>query len=211
MKIIHRTFSVFCFILILFSCKNDPNDNYDKGSSEKEPIKKTINKEIKTIKQIPNSSVQNTSEENNVLINLMYTPELKTFVRVMVTAEMTNLLINNEEVYTVFAPTNKAFDNIADKKMKFLLNPKNKEVLKDVLNTHIIEGNMDFSSLVEAIKNNGGTYKLNTLSGATLTASMNANNIIIKDKNGVKSTIGKSDIIGTNGVIHIIDMVFVLD
>ena len=86
-------------------------------------------------------------------------------------------------------------------------NYREKENLKSVLNSHIINGNMDSASLVQEIKKNKGKLSLTTLSGAVLTFSKNDSDIIVSDANGTKARIGKSDIKGSNGIVHLLDAV----
>ncbi len=79
--------------------------------------------------------------------------------------------------------------------------------MTNVLSTHIIEGNIDTVILVQEIKKSNGKYILNALSGVKLTATKEGSTIYITDENGTKAAIGKSDIIGSNGVVHLLDAV----
>ena len=80
-----------------------------------------------------------------------------------------------------------------------------------MLNTLIIDGNLDTVTLVQEIKNGKGKYTINTLSGAKLTATKEGSTIYITDEKGVKAAMGKSDINGSNGVVHILDAVLGLN
>ena len=195
MKNIYHTLWIFCLAAVLFACKNDIKDS--KSMNDKEIIKTET-------KPLPNEDKR---ELKSVFSKLMITQELKTYVRFIISADLVEVLSNQKGPFTVFAPTIDAFNNIPKEKMNLLLDYNKRVFLIDLIKTHIVEGNLDFATLVQSISKNGGIYNLKTLSGVTLTASMIGNEIIIKDNNGVKAIIGKSDINGSNGVIHVLDTV----
>ena len=99
------------------------------------------------------------------------------------------------------------FENIPKEKLKVLLDYKNKTSLKTLINSHIINGNLDSSTLKNNIDNNNGAYTFKAISGASLTASLNGDKIIIKDENGVAAQLEVSDVISSNGVFHLMSSV----
>jgi uncharacterized surface protein with fasciclin (FAS1) repeats len=108
--------------------------------------------------------------------------------------------------FTVFAPTNDAFENLPEGTVETLLKPANKNKLVAVLTYHVIPGKYDFKSLAKEIKKGGGKAVLNTVQGASLTFMMNGdNNIMVMDANGNKVNITVSDVYQSNGVINVID------
>lgn len=110
--------------------------------------------------------------------------------------------------FTVFAPTNDAFEDLPAGTVDTLLKPENKSKLVKVLTYHVVPGAMDYKSMKKAIEKGNGMAQLKTVSGGTLTAMMNGDvNIMLKDENGNTSTISTYDVYQSNGVIHVINSV----
>lgn len=110
--------------------------------------------------------------------------------------------------FTVFAPTNDAFENLPEGTVETLLMPENKDTLTKVLTYHVVPGSLDFRAISKKIAEGGGQAELKTASGDTLTAWMNGpNNVVLKDENGNTANITTYDVIQSNGVIHVIDTV----
>jgi uncharacterized surface protein with fasciclin (FAS1) repeats len=110
--------------------------------------------------------------------------------------------------FTVFAPTNDAFENLPAGTIDTLLKPENKMTLVKILSYHVIAGAYDYDAIQKAIKAGNGMAELKTVSGGKLTAMMNgSHNIILKDEKGHTSTISTYDVYQSNGVIHVINSV----
>ena len=110
--------------------------------------------------------------------------------------------------FTVFAPTNDAFENLPEGTVETLLKPENKATLTKVLTYHVVAGRLSSEALRKMIKANGGTAELKTVSGGKLWATLNgASNIVIKDEVGSWAHISTYDVNQSNGVIHVIDRV----
>ncbi len=110
--------------------------------------------------------------------------------------------------FTVFAPTNDAFENLPAGTVETLLKKENKGQLTTVLTYHVIAGKYTASSLMEAIKKGKGKAQLETVSGGTLSFKMNgAKNIQVIDENGNAANISIYDVIQSNGVIQVVDAV----
>ncbi len=109
--------------------------------------------------------------------------------------------------FTVFAPTNDAFENLADGTVETLLKPENKEQLTKVLTYHVVAGKLDYAALAKAIQAGNGKASLKTVQGGTLTAMMNGRNIALSDAAGNVANVTITDVNQSNGVIHVIDKV----
>lgn len=109
--------------------------------------------------------------------------------------------------FTVFAPTNEAFEKLPAGTVENLLKPENKSTLTKVLTYHVVAGKMDAKDLSMAIKAGKGKATLKTVSGGTLIATMKGKNIMLKDENGGMSTVTIADVYQKNGVIHVINSV----
>ncbi len=110
--------------------------------------------------------------------------------------------------FTVFAPTNNAFTALPEGTVTTLLKPENKTTLTKVLTYHVVPGRLDAASLMRLIKSGHGTARIKTVSGGTLSATMNGSrNITVKDESGNVANISTYDVYQSNGVIHVIDRV----
>src|SRR5678816_3282512 len=104
--------------------------------------------------------------------------------------------------FTVFAPTNKAFDMLPKGTVDELLKPENKAKLTKILTYHVVAGNWDSKALADKIKAGNGEAELATVAGGKLWASMKGNKIMLKDENGGWATITIKNVYQSNGVIH---------
>jgi uncharacterized surface protein with fasciclin (FAS1) repeats len=109
--------------------------------------------------------------------------------------------------FTVFAPTNAAFDKLPAGTVETLVKPENKEMLTKILTYHVVAGKYDAKKLMKLIRAGGGTASLKTVSGGTLMAMMNGNSIVLRDEKGNTSNVTISNVRQSNGVIHVIDTV----
>jgi uncharacterized surface protein with fasciclin (FAS1) repeats len=109
--------------------------------------------------------------------------------------------------FTVFAPVNSAFDRLPAGTVQTLLRPENKAMLQSVLTYHVVPGRMTAADLMAAIRNGGGSARLTTVQGGTLTARMNGRNIVLTDTKGGIATVIQGDVMQSNGVIHVTNAV----
>ena len=109
--------------------------------------------------------------------------------------------------FTVFAPTNSAFNALPAGTVDTLLKPENKATLTKVLTYHVVSGNFDSKAIAKAIKKGKGKATFKTVAGGTLTASMNGKSLVITDEKGGKSTVTIADVRQSNGIIHVVDAV----
>jgi uncharacterized surface protein with fasciclin (FAS1) repeats len=96
--------------------------------------------------------------------------------------------------YTIFAPTDKAFDALPKGALAQLLKPENRDALVKILTYHVVEG-----------ENTSNTLKsgdANTLEGAPLKVSVNSSGVTVNDAKVIQK-----DVQASNGVIHVIDRV----
>lgn len=109
--------------------------------------------------------------------------------------------------FTVFAPTNSAFNALPAGTVDTLLKPENKATLTKVLTYHVVSGNFDSKAIAKAIKKGKGKATFKTVAGGTLTASMNGKSLVLTDEKGGKSTVTIADVRQSNGIIHVVDAV----
>jgi len=110
--------------------------------------------------------------------------------------------------FTVFAPTNAAFEKIPAADLQALLQPEQRTALTGILTYHVVPGNVSAAALAEQITAGGGQATLTTVEGGTLTARANADgSITLTDEKGGSATVVQADVAASNGVIHAIDTV----
>lgn len=107
--------------------------------------------------------------------------------------------------FTVFAPTNAAFDKLPAGTVESLLKPENKAQLAKILTYHVVSGNIDAAAVIAAIKKGKGKVELTTVSTGKLTASMENGKVKLTDESGNSAYVTATDLKGSNGVIHVID------
>jgi uncharacterized surface protein with fasciclin (FAS1) repeats len=109
--------------------------------------------------------------------------------------------------FTVFAPTNAAFGKLPAGTVPDLLKPENKENLAKILSYHVISGNFDAKAIMAAIEAGGGSATLTTLSGGKLVVSIEGGKVKLTDAAGNSAFVIAADLVGSNGVVHVIDTV----
>ena len=109
--------------------------------------------------------------------------------------------------YTVFAPTNDAFAKIDPKTLSSLLEEKNQKDLANILTYHVIAGKLTAKDVLAALKKGKGTVELKTLNGGILTVIQKDDKIWLKDSKGNYSEIVATDVMASNGVIHVVNTV----
>ena len=129
-----------------------------------------------------------------------------TLVAAVKAAGLVNTL-KSDGPFTVFAPTNLAFERLPEGTVPTLLKPENKAALIDVLTYHVIPASVDASSLVTAINAGGGSFTMTSVQGNQITATMKGDHVVLKDTQGRISKITATDLKGTNGFVHVIDQV----
>ena len=129
-----------------------------------------------------------------------------TLVTALKSADLVGALQGNGP-FTVFAPTNDAFAKIDSKTLNSLLEEKNQKVLSNILTYHVISGKLVASDVVAALNKNNGSVELKALNGQLITIMKKDGKIWLRDSKGNYSEISATDVMGSNGVIHVIDTV----
>jgi len=109
--------------------------------------------------------------------------------------------------FTVFAPTNAAFDKLPAGTVASLVKPENKATLTKILTYHVVAGKLDSKAIAAAIKAGGGKAELTTVEGGKLWAWMEGKKLVLKDEKGGMSTVTIANVYQKNGVIHVVDSV----
>lgn len=113
--------------------------------------------------------------------------------------------LSGDGPFTVFAPTNEAFDKLAAGTVEDLLKPENKDMLVKVLTCHVVAADAMSDAIKGMIADDGGKHPVPTVGGCTLQASMDGDRIMLEDERGRTAHVTIADVKQSNGVIHVID------
>ncbi len=127
-----------------------------------------------------------------------------TLVAAVTAADLVTTL-KSKGPFTVFAPTNAAFDKLPAGTVKSLLEPENKAQLSKILTYHVVSGNLDAAAVVAAIKKGKGKAELTTVSGGKLIGTLDGEKVKLTDESGNSAYVIVADLNGSNGVVHVID------
>ena len=142
----------------------------------------------------------------NIVENAVNSKDHTTLVAAVTAAGLVDTLMSAGP-FTVFAPTNAAFDKLPAGTVGTLVKPENKATLTKILTYHVVAGNMDSKAIAKAIKKGNGKAELTTVAGGKLWASMEGKNLILMDEKGGKAMVTIADVKQSNGVIHVIDTI----
>jgi uncharacterized surface protein with fasciclin (FAS1) repeats len=142
----------------------------------------------------------------NIVENAMNSKDHTTLVAAVKAAGLVGTL-EGKGPFTVFAPTNAAFEKLPAGTVDMLLKPENKNKLSTILTYHVVAGNFDAAKLMEQIKVGNGMAELKTVAGEKLTAKQNGEGIELTDAKGDMAKVTIADVRQSNGVIHVIDTV----
>lgn len=126
-------------------------------------------------------------------------PDFSTLVTAVKAAGLAETL-SGEGPFTVFAPTNAAFEKLPAGTVESLLKPENKTTLAGILTYHVVPAKAMSTDLKDG-------QVLTTVQGGQLKVNISNGTVTLTDAKGGMSTVSKADIAAKNGVIHVIDTV----
>ncbi len=142
--------------------------------------------------------------QKNIIENAVNSKDHTTLVAAVKAAGLVDTLMGPGP-FTVFAPTNMAFDRLPAGTVDSLLKPEAKPALTKVLTYHVVPGKLDSKSLLKKIRAGHGKAVLSTASGGKLTAWKKGRAIYLKDEKGGMAKVTIANVYQSNGVIHVID------
>jgi uncharacterized surface protein with fasciclin (FAS1) repeats len=183
LNVMKKTFLIFAVtVFTFFSCSSGDSGKTEATASTTEAVKEG-----------GQSTVQDDVSQKDVVKVAVGSPDHTTLVTALKAAEYVDVL-TNAGPFTVFAPTNAAFDKLPAGTVEGLLKPESKADLRNILEYHVFVGVLKPEMLED-----GQTY-----------GQVNGDNITIGKKDG-KLTVNGANIIASipasNGIIHVIDAV----
>jgi uncharacterized surface protein with fasciclin (FAS1) repeats len=161
MKLI-KTLTALSFVgIILSSC----------GEAKKEEVVEEV---VTTEEAVP------VVETPNLVGVASSNADFSTLVAAVGAAELVETL-SGEGPFTVFAPTNAAFEKLPAGTVETLLKPENKEKLTAVLTYHVVAGKFEAAQVIEAINTNKGKFEVATVQGGKITLSLEDGKVVLTD------------------------------
>jgi uncharacterized surface protein with fasciclin (FAS1) repeats len=142
----------------------------------------------------------------DIIDNAVNSKDHTTLVAAVKAADLVSTL-KSKGPFTVFAPTNEAFDKLPEGTVAMLVKPENKQKLTGILTYHVVAGKLTAKKLSQEIEAGGGQVKLKTVNGETLIAKALGDTIELVDAKGGTSKVTIADVVQSNGVIHVVDTV----
>ncbi len=142
----------------------------------------------------------------NIVENAVNSKDHTTLVAAVKAAGLVETL-ESAGPFTVFAPTNEAFDKLPKGTVETLLKPENKAKLISVLTYHVVPGKINSKELMQMVKEGKGKATLKTVEGENLYITRKGNKLMVTDESGNIANITIADVNQSNGVIHVIDTV----
>jgi len=192
MKKISSLFLV-AFTIFLASCSNNESNTTD---TQKATAEQTVGQ----------SGVQDDASQKNVVQVAIGSKDHTTLVTAVKAGELVDAL-SNAGPFTVFAPTNDAFNKLPAGTVEGLLKPESKATLTSILTYHVVSGKFEAAAVIEAIEANKGKFEVTTVQGGKITLSLVDGKVVLTDAKGGKATVAIADVAASNGVIHAIDSV----
>lgn len=138
------------------------------------------------------------SEKKRDLVQTAQNTEgFETLVAALKAADLAEAL-KGEGPFTVFAPTDEAFAALPEGTLENLLKPENKGKLQSILKYHVVNGKAKAKAVT-------GMKEAETLEGSKIGIKVEEGTVTLSGKNN--ATVTKTDVMASNGVIHVIDSV----
>jgi uncharacterized surface protein with fasciclin (FAS1) repeats len=145
-------------------------------------------------------------KSKDIVDNAVNSADHTTLVAAVKAADLVGTL-KGKGPFTVFAPTNAAFDKLPAGTVETLLKPENKGMLTNILTYHVLAGKFDANAIQKKISAGHGKASFKAVNGGIVTAWMDGNTLVLTDEKGGQSRVTIANVFQSNGVIHVVDSV----
>lgn len=142
----------------------------------------------------------------NIVQNAVNSKDHTTLVAAVKAAGLVDTL-SGPGPFTVFAPTNEAFNALPAGTVDTLVKPENKATLTKILTYHVVSGRYTASDLMTLVSKGNGKASLTTVEGEPLTVSQSGKTLDVTDAKGGVAHVTIGDVMQSNGVIYVVDKV----
>lgn len=164
----------------------------------------------KEIKEEPTAEVEQVEVKEVTIPNIVEVAagneNFSTLVAAVKAAGLAETLMGDGP-FTVFAPTNAAFEKLPAGTVDGLLQPEKKADLSKILTYHVVSGKFDAAAVIKAINENNGKFTVTTVQGDNIDLSLKDGNVVLTDAKGGTATVVMADVPASNGIIHALDAV----
>ncbi len=172
----------------------------------KPPIKYFLSVLLLSFSFITSAQENDFSKEKSITQNTSESDHHKILIAAVKATEMAEIL-DCSGPFTVFAPSDAAFEKFSNTKIQELMDSEDKSELKSLLMYHIVAGNLTASHILKAMCRGSGKASFTTIQGKKLIAHMEGYDIVLTDPIGNTARITAADVNQKNGIIHEIDSV----
>jgi uncharacterized surface protein with fasciclin (FAS1) repeats len=144
--------------------------------------------------------------DKNIIENAVNSKDHTTLVAAVKVAGLVETL-QGAGPFTVFAPTNAAFEALPAGTVETLLKPENKDQLTKILTCHVVGAKAMSADIMKMVDDDKGAHPVKTVGGCTWTAKYEGDKITVEDENGNVANVTIANVEQSNGVIHVIDKV----
>lgn len=144
--------------------------------------------------------------DKNIVENAVNSKDHTTLVAAVKAAGLVETL-QGPGPFTVFAPTNAAFEALPAGTVETLLKPENKDQLTKILTCHVVGAEAFGKDIMKMVDDDKGAHPVKTVGGCTWTAKYDGDKVMVVDENGNIANVTIADVDQSNGVIHVIDKV----
>lgn len=144
--------------------------------------------------------------DKNIVENAVNSKDHTTLVAAVKAAGLVETL-QGPGPFTVFAPTNAAFEALPAGTVETLLKPENKDQLTKILTCHVVGAKAMAADIMKMVDDDKGAHPVKTVGGCTWTAKYEGDKVTLTDENGNVANVTIANVEQSNGVIHVIDKV----
>ena len=173
--------ALFAATLLVAACSSDSDDESSSTTAAADDTATTV-------------AGDDAAAEQNIVETAVAAGDFTTLATAIEAADLVETL-QGDGPFTVFAPTDAAFEALPDGTLDELL--ADPEALANVLTFHVVDGDVLSSDLSDGME-------VEALNGDTLTISIDGDTVMVND-----ATVTTADIEASNGVIHVIDAVLI--
>lgn len=178
------------------------NDNDRKADNDQ-----MINDSIRMAEENRLEQERMERENSSVFAMVQEDTVLTTFSGNLESNELSQDFMENEGPYTIFAPSNVAYQSLSAEEREMYNDPMNRDENNARLYYLVVDDEITAADLRSEVQANNGTYTLTTMQGEDLIVTLEADAVVLTDPSGKKAKIIETDIDASNGVVHVIDAV----
>lgn len=175
---------------------NDSTSQGDTATKIQPAPQKTMEKEMKEDDTAMLAEKMEKAVKTNTIVDKAVELEMTTLVEAVQAAGLVETL-SGDGPFTVFVPTQQAFDAIGPTLEQIMAAPDAKEQLANILTYHVVAGEVSAADVVELTK-------ATTVQGSDVKITVNGETVKVND-----ATVVQTDVEVDNGIIHVIDAVLI--